>query len=169
MLCPVILVFLLVVNKICQVSSQQALSSGKTLLLGGSEEAEAALRNTIKGRGVSNDEKVEPKFGGLSGLSGLAGLPGVWWPGSHVISSWSSLLAAGLSSVAIGAAVIPAMRRSDSVEDRVFRGVEAEPYSWPWIAKLKTTFRKPGARVRKRACGGALIADRFEEDKSSLR
>lgn len=47
------------------------------------------------------------------------------------------------------------------MEDRVFRGVEAEPYSWPWIAKIKTTFRRAGERVRKRACGGALIADRF--------
>ena len=62
---------------------------------------------------------------------------GVWWPGSHVISSWWSLLAAGLSSLAIGATVLPATRRLDNVEDRVFRGVQAEPYSWPWIAKLK--------------------------------
>ena len=73
----------------------------------------------------------------LSVLSDITGMQGVWWPGSHVISSWWSLLAAGLSSLAIGATVLPATRRLDNVEDRVFRGVQAEPYSWPWIAKLK--------------------------------
>jgi hypothetical protein len=121
----VILVFsVLVVNIICQVTTE--IHS----VLERSEEADVEQENTIEGRGVEDDYS-------LSGLSSLAGVTGVWWPGSHVISSWWSLLAAGLSSIAIGAAVLPAGRRSDSVEDRVFRGVEAEPYSWPWIVKIK--------------------------------
>jgi len=133
----VIVIFcVLVVNTICQVSAEQ------------SDEVGDEHDDNIEGRDVED-------------IPEIAGVKGVWWPGSHTISSWWSLLAAGLSSVAIGAAVLPAVRRSDMVEDRVFRGVQAEQHSWPWMAKLKTIFRKPGARVRKRACGGALIADRF--------
>lgn len=45
--------------------------------------------------------------------------------------------------------------------DRVYRGVEAQPHSWPWIAKIKTIFSGPGQRKRVRACGGALIAESF--------
>ena len=114
----------LVVNKICQVSAEI------------SEEAGVERNDNIEGRSFKEDnDNYAPK---QSGLPELAGVKGVWWPGSHVISSWWSLLAAGLSSVAIGAAVLPAVRRrSDTVEDRVYRGVEADPYSWPWIAKIK--------------------------------
>jgi len=142
----IVVLCVLAVNTICQVSTKL------------SEEARVECNDTIEGRGVEDVEYHAPKE---SGIPELAGVKGVWWPGSHAISSWWSLLAAGLSSVAIGTAVLPAARRMDTVEDRVFRGVEAEPYAWPWIAKIKTTFRKRGARVRKRACGGALIADRF--------
>jgi len=144
----IVVFYALVVNKICQVSAEI------------SEEAGVGHNDNIEGRSFKEDnDNYAPK---QSGLPELAGVKGVWWPGSHVISSWWSLLAAGLSSVAIGAAVLPAVRRrSDTVEDRVYRGVEADPYSWPWIAKIKTTFRKPNERVRKRSCGGALIAERF--------
>ena len=117
----ILVLCVLVVNTFCQVSAEI------------SEEVGVEHEDTLEGRGVEDDNLV-PK---LSGLEELAGVRGVWWPGSHVISSWWSLLAAGLSSVALGAAVLPAVRRSDTVEDRVFRGVEAEPYSWPWIAKIK--------------------------------
>lgn len=49
----------------------------------------------------------------------------------------------------------------DQATERIYRGVVAKPHSWPWIAKLKTTFKRPGAKTRRRACGGALISDRF--------
>ena len=36
----------------------------------------------------------------------IGGLPGIWWsPVEHGVAGWPSLLAAGLSSLAIGAAV----------------------------------------------------------------
>ena len=44
--------------------------------------------------------------------------------------------------MAVGAALLPTDRRTGTGIDRVYRGVEAAPYSWPWIAKLKV--RKPG-------------------------
>ena len=109
----VIVIFcVLVVNTICQVSAEQ------------SDEVGDEHDDNIEGRDVED-------------IPEIAGVKGVWWPGSHTISSWWSLLAAGLSSVAIGAAVLPAVRRSDMVEDRIFRGVQAEQHSWPWMAKLK--------------------------------
>ena len=121
----IVVLCVLAVNTICQVSTNL------------SEEARVECNDTIEGRGVEDVEYHAPKE---SGLPELAGVKGVWWPGSHAISSWWSLLAAGLSSVAIGAAVLPAARRMDTVEDRVFRGVEAEPYAWPWIAKIKVRY-----------------------------
>ena len=158
---------LLLVNTICQVTTEQSsLCGGKTVLLGRSEEAEAELENTFKGRGMMDDEKLAPKFDGLSGLSGLTG---VWWPGSHVISSWWSLLAAGLSSVAIGTAVLPGIRRSDSVEERVFRGVEAEPYSWPWIAKLKVGHKQIEIQIYLFSMPDHLPETRSKSTKESLR
>ena len=115
----VIVIFcVLVVNTSCQVSAEL------------SEEVGDDHDDNIEGRDVEDDMSK-------LALSEIAGVKGVWWPGTHAISSWWSLLAAGLSSVAMGAAVLPAVRRSDMVEDRVFRGIEAEPYSWPWMAKLK--------------------------------
>ena len=44
--------------------------------------------------------------------------------------------------MAVGAALLPPDRRAGTGIDRVYRGVEAAPYSWPWIAKLKV--RRPG-------------------------
>ena len=34
----------------------------------------------------------------------------------------------------------------DDGNDRVYRGVEARPHSWPWVAKIKTIFTHPGGR-----------------------
>lgn len=103
-------------------------------------------------------------------IAKIGGLPGIWWsPLEHGVSGWSSLLAAGLSSLAIGAAVVSrapgeghawAEERQDQY-DRVYRGVQAQPHSWPWVAKIKTIFSSPGGRKRVRACGGALIAESF--------
>ena len=81
----------LVVNTFCQGSAEI------------SKEVCIEQEDTVEGRGADDDNLV-PK---ISGLAELAGVRGVWWPGSHVISSWWSLLAAGLSSVALGAAVLP--------------------------------------------------------------
>ena len=106
---------MLVVNTFCQVSTELSDVVGDD------------HGDKVEGRDVEDDVA----------LSEIAGVKGVWWPGTHAISSWWSLLAAALSSVAIGAAVVPAVRRSDMVEDRVFRGVLAEQHSWPWMAKLK--------------------------------
>ena len=112
----VIVIFcVLVVNTFCQVSTELSDVVGDD------------HGDNVEGRDVEDDVA----------LSEIAGVKGVWWPGTHAISSWWSLLAAALSSVAIGAAVVPAVRRSDMVEDRVFRGVLAEQHSWPWMAKLK--------------------------------
>ena len=97
----VIVIFcVLVVNTFCQVSTEL------------SDEVDDDHDDIVEGRDVEDDVA----------LSEIAGVKGVWWPGTHAISSWWSLLAATLSSVAIGAAVVPAVRRSDMVEDRV---------SWP--------------------------------------
>jgi len=98
-------------------------------------------------------------------LSKIGGLPTVWWSPIQHGATLPSLLAAGLSSLAIGAAVVSrspneAEARHDSF-DRVYRGVEARPHSWPWVAKIKTVFTHPGGRKRVRACGGALISDSF--------
>ena len=102
--------------------------------------------------------------GGEAGLvSRVLGLPGVWWGARETVSSAWGLVAAGLSSVLVGASVLPqlaqvsltsrprcrvltsaahaqgprATSRRDEVTERIYRGVVAQPHSWPWVAKLK--------------------------------
>ena len=82
-------------------------------------------------------EEAEQEEAGL--LSRVFGLPGVWWPHPHIFANGWSALAAGLSSAVVGASLLPGNRRSQPsrATERVFRGVVAQPHSWPWIAKLK--------------------------------
>ena len=102
--------------------------------------------------------------GGEAGLvSRVLGLPGGWWGARETVSSAWGLGAAGLSSVLVGASVLPqlaqvsltsrprccvltsaahaqgprATSRRDEVTERIYRGVVAQPHSWPWVAKLK--------------------------------
>ena len=114
-------------------------------------------------------------------VSKIGGIPSIWWSPIQHGATLPSLLAAGLSSLAIGAAVVSrspneAEARHDEFDrvyrgvdgddggdeggddgddggddgddgnDRVYRGVEARPHSWPWVAKIKTIFTHPGGR-----------------------
>ena len=84
-------------------------------------------------------------------LSRVFGLPGVWWPHTHIFANGWSALAAGLSSAVVGASLLPGNRRSQPsrATERVFRGVVAQPHSWPWIAKLKVRCQaRPGQTAR---------------------
>ena len=82
-------------------------------------------------------EETQQEEAGL--LARVFGLPGVWWPHTHIFANGWSALAAGLSSAVVGASLLPGNRRSQPsrATERVFRGVVAQPHSWPWIAKLK--------------------------------
>lgn len=82
------------------------------------------------------------------------------------VSRRGSLLSAALSTLSSGVSlglsggVTPRVRQTGG-DDRIFRGVEPEPHSWPWIVKVKTFFSRPNRKKKRRSCGGALIADRF--------
>jgi len=114
--------------------------------------ASDVTRNVTKARASDENDNL---------LSRVVGVPGVWWPVTQIVTNAWSLFAAGISATVVGASLLPQLRRSDQVSERIYRGVVAKPNSWPWIAKLKTTFKRPGAKTRRRACGGALISDRF--------
>jgi len=147
-MCP-IKIFVYFVIHIITVSSSFTLAAE----VAGTAASEAAPR-TSDDTGASGDL-----------LSRVIGVPGVWWPAAQILGNTWSLLAAGISSAVVGASflprIMPQTRRMDQASERIYRGVVAKPHSWPWIAKLKTTFKRPGAKTRRRACGGALISDRF--------
>ena len=109
--------------------------------------------------------------GGEEGfLSRVLGLPGVWWPHTHIFSNAWSLLAAGLSSAVVGASFLPKLRRSDvdQATERVFRGVVAQPHSWPWLAKLKV--RRPSTPTRRETflCLDHIPTSRGQSETESL-
>ena len=93
--------------------------------------------------GLECEEVDQEKEGGGGPLARVFGLPGVWWPHTHIFANGWSALAAALSSAVVGASLLPASRRSQTsrATERVFRGVVAQPHSWPWIAKLKVRAR----------------------------
>ena len=94
---------------------------------------------------VQCEEAQQEEEAGL--VARVLGLPGVWWPHTHIFANGWSALAAGLSSALVGASLLPGNRRSQPsrATERVFRGVVAQPHSWPWIAKLKV---RPGQTAR---------------------
>ena len=96
-------------------------------------------------------------------LSRVFGLPGVWWDHTHIFANAWSAVAAGLSSAVLGAALLPANRRSgpSRATERVFRGVVAQPHSWPWIAKLKVRKSSP-AQTRERQARNFLCLDHIQ-------
>ena len=125
----------------------------------------------------SNSSREDRGEDEAEGVSKIGGIPSIWWSPIQHGATLPSLLAAGLSSLAIGAAVVSrspneAEARHDEFDrvyrgvdgddggddgddgdndgddgdDRFYRGVEARPHSWPWVAKIKTIFTHPGGR-----------------------
>ena len=62
-------------------------------------------------------------------LNARAFFPGLL---TNKVSSLAGLLAAGLTGL-----VYKSLMKQTETQDRIFRGAEAEPHSWPWIAKIK--------------------------------
>ena len=57
---------------------------------------------------------------------------------TNPVSTVAGVLAAGF-----GGLLLKSLSSNLPAEERVYRGFEAEPHTWPWIAKIKVNF--PGA------------------------